>query len=354
MPASAEPTAREREYVIGLLNDGLSTGRLSAEEHSQRIGQLVRLRTGAELRALVSDLQPVELRATVRRTSNRERLAGVILAVVVLAFGAGVLVEHFVPLATGPSANAPAANAPAAPATTSPTYGAAYKAPGLFCSDPGVQANYPPTIKNQPVTPDSYAWDGNFTPWLPGDAVLPASPSPSYLEDLGTVQALDDATFLLHLAWVGNDYRFSGITLSCIRSYDNAFQWRSGSVKSSGVPAISTLFNGNYTIVAARSPTGTCWYVLDVMFPDSRAHEFPTEYMDHLDERTFPLLSVSSITAEGAPAPGEYAATGPADACSASAAKQLNWLPARPVPAQLSGDPTATDVGSDPPYPIPG
>ena len=62
-PASA-PTAgvkasdADREHVIGVLREAFAEGRLTAEEHSARVGQAYSARTYAELAAVSADLPP--------------------------------------------------------------------------------------------------------------------------------------------------------------------------------------------------------------------------------------------------------------------------------------------------------
>ena len=55
-PSGVKASDADREHVIGVLREAFAEGRLTAEEHSVRVGQAYSARTYAELAAVSADL----------------------------------------------------------------------------------------------------------------------------------------------------------------------------------------------------------------------------------------------------------------------------------------------------------
>jgi hypothetical protein len=94
---------REREYTVGLLRGHWLSGRLTAEEFEQRVGEACRARFAADLwqalRWLPVDTPPVPPAAPAKSASGGASLAFAIAALCVLFFSFGLLFFLALPLA---------------------------------------------------------------------------------------------------------------------------------------------------------------------------------------------------------------------------------------------------------------
>jgi hypothetical protein len=332
--------ARARRQAVARLNDGFRRGQLTADELAARLDAVYRALSAAELETVTSDLTDLSTPVP-RRASTRDvllvGLAGLFI-VALLAAGALKLSRHAGRLAVLTTSTTTGPHTASAPVP---------RGPGPLCTDQSYMARFSPVTSNYPddgrkelVSPSSYPWDDTLRPWVPGGmAYLPAAPTPSYLQDLDTVRALTNAAFVLHMAWYANQYRFDNVTLACLAVYDPTFGWRDERAASTSSTWISTAFGGNYSVVAARSPTGTCWYLLNILQPDPP--QGSNSSLTPQDERLFPELG--GPFGQGG---GEFSATGTARSCSAAQAfRGLAWLPDEPLPPQLNQLP-----GSQPAY----
>ena len=287
----------DRDHAIGILNNGVAIGQLTPEEHAKRLQDALTAKTLSDLDGLTGDLwNPVRKQ---RWLSRRRGVVAVGLAGLVVA-GVGVLVANAVhtPAHLGSSTT-----------TQSPTRdGVVPPQPdvaGRFCQS--MIANH---AENSTANPSGITPGSNL---IGQSLIVQPGTSPSVLKDLATYQALVAATHVVQQAWQGNGYQYSGITLACLGDYSSGFKWVSATVSSNGPTTVSTLFTDHHSLLAARSATGNCWYLLNVMSRDD------------------PI-----IQSDGLPSYGLFSAMGPGSHCSASASPGYAlWQQDNPLPPQL-------------------
>jgi len=288
----------DRDRAIDILNNGLAIGQLTPEEHAKRIQDALTAKTLSDLDRLTGDL-----RKPVHQQGWLSRRRGVVALGLVglLVAGAGVLANalHMPPHVVSSSTT----QTPAQNGFVQPQPGVA----GRFCQSMAANHADNPTDNPSGITPESN---------LIGRFIVQPGTSPSVLKALATVQALVAATHVVQQAWQGNGYQYQGITLDCLGDYSSGFRWVSATVSSTGPTTVSTMFIGRHSLLAARSATGSCWYVLNVMSRDD------------------PI-----IQSDGLPSYGIFSAMGPGSRCSVSAAPGYGlWQQDNPLPPQLEGN----------------
>jgi hypothetical protein len=149
-------------------------------------------------------------------------------------------------------------------------------------------------------------------PWGTQTILGPAHPSSDYVQDLGTVQSLTNATRVVQMAWQKNGYQYEKLTINCLSAYDSHFRWVPANAPSKGPGIVSVSYVDRHSLLAARSASGACWFELNVMGPGD-----PVIVQDDLQS------------------PGVFFAKGGAP-CTANAAPPLaDWELANPLPPQL-------------------
>jgi hypothetical protein len=304
--AQLRATDADRDNAIGILNEALPSGRLTADEHSTRVEAALRARTMGELRELTKDLVPA-------MTVRKRRLHWMIPAVVALAVGGVVLgLEGTSSTAHRSSPNSPQSTTLTTPTIlTTPTTNDGFVQPqpslaGKFCRSLLASQKADPLEGGQlGLGPDS-------NPWGNQPVGLPTNPSTAYRSDLAAVRSLSNATSVVQLAWQKNGYQYTQLTTKCLGAYDNLFRWVSAGDVSNGPDDISVIYSDRHSLVAARSGTGTCWYELNVMGPGD------------------PVITNDNLQSYGV----FYAKGG--QSCSAGAApSDADWERGGPLPPQL-------------------
>jgi hypothetical protein len=289
----------DRDQAIGILNNGVAIGQLTAEEHAKRLQDALTAKTLSDLHQLTDDL-----RNPVRQQGWLSRRRGVVTVGLagLLVVGTGVLMTNSLHMPPHLVSSPTTTRSSAQDGFVQPQPGVA----GRFCQSMASNHTENPSGDPSGITPASNLI-GRFT-------VQPGT-SPSVLKDLAAYQALVAATHVVQQAWQGNGYQYPGITLTCLGDYSAGFTWVSATVSSTSPTTVSTAFTGHHSLLAARSATGSCWYVLNVMSTDD------------------PIIQT-----DGLPSYGIFSAIGQGSHCSASASPGYGlWQQDDPLPPQLEG-----------------
>jgi len=160
------------------------------------------------------------------------------------------------------------------------------------------------------VNPSGVSADSN--PWGPQVTVAPNA-STSTLDDLAAVQSASNGTSVIQQAWQTNGYQYAGLSIACLNGYDLAFHWVAATSNSANPTEISTSFTSEHSLLAVRSATGTCWYVLNVMTSGD------------------PIIDADDLQSYGV-----FSAIGPGSRCAAVKAPGYGlWQSMDPLPPQL-------------------
>ncbi len=272
-----------RDRAVELINDAVAMGRLTTEEGEQRVRRALSAKTIGELLDLTDDLPGEGLltRTTIRSRAFRLGVLGLVGAALIVVF---LLLFTKQATTTGPP--------PLPPTSTSTSTSAPAPLPhqiiGEFCRNAAaaVAANpLAPTYGTRPDTPP------------------PSTDYPSLTPDVQTAISLDNAKDVVNTVQAGNITPFDDISLTCLGDFDSHFAWVSGSAASPGPTTISIALSKSYDVLAAKSTSGTCWFLLWTQ----DAGAVPTSWQIKV--------------------PGAYWSDSEVSSCSASAASAQNvWL----------------------------
>jgi hypothetical protein len=298
--ATLRASDEDRDATIRVLNDAASVGRLTTEEHADRVETALRAQTLGDLAALTADLAP----PTTRRTFPIRRLVlGAIVIIVAAVSGDLIVAQH------GTSA--------AIQTTTSAPSPSGSSSDGFVQSQPSVAGKFCNALlasqKRDPSGPSAIGTSPTSDPWGTQTLIVPSHPSTRYVQDFAAVQSLANATSVVQMAWQKNGYQYAQLTTQCLSAYDSHFRWNAPVDPSTGVGVISVSYADRHSLVAAKSASGTCWYELNVMGPGD-----PVIVQDNLPSYGV-FIAKSSTT------------------CAASAAlSSADWESPDPLPPQLT------------------
>jgi hypothetical protein len=240
-------TDAERDQALSLLNQAASGGVLTSEQHAARAHRVLAARTLRDLRAVTDDLAPGGLFPT--RYRHRTRFRTLVVALVLAGLIAMVLFVYSLSVSTATTVVVPVH--PTLSPQTIPFPPSPSTSVGVFCRN--------------------VAAGRRARPPAPSDGIAPTSPSqetgvhvqsPSAQPDVATVQSLAGAAAVTTLVAQSNQSDFVGIPLTCLRRVDSNFTWVPGSDTSAGPGSISIGLHQGYAVLAALSPSRTCWYLL--------------------------------------------------------------------------------------------
>jgi Domain of unknown function (DUF1707) len=296
-------TDADRDNAIGILNESLPSGRLTADEHSIRVEAALRARTMGELSDLTEDLVPPRT-GHERRAPWTTAIAAAIVALAALGLVFGLEGK------SGPShTNTPSA-AKGTTLTTPQTNGSFVQPQpslaGKFCQSLSTSQ------KSDHSTAGILGLGPNSNPWGNQPLGLSEDPSAAYLSDLKAVQSISNATLVVQMAWQKNGYQYAQLSTGCLAAYDSNFRWVPAGDVSNGPSAVSVTYSDRHSLIAARSDSGTCWYELNVMGPGD------------------PVIAADDLQSYGV----FYAKGG--QSCAAGAApSDADWERGGPLPPQL-------------------
>jgi Domain of unknown function (DUF1707) len=300
---STRATDRDRDACVDVLNDALVSGRLKPTQHEARVGAAMTATTLADLDALTRDLVPIS-----RKDSSEQTVRpAVVIVALIAALGIGAVlytIKNGNPrlVVIPPQEIAPRVTTPTAITTTTVDPSLI----GKFCNQLATAAGHDPQVSQQTgISPNSTP-----TQFEISRLNLPADPSPALLANVNTFVSLSNATVVIVDAETAN---YTEPNLTCLTNYDSAFTWLSADSPSTSASAISvSLLSDHGFLVAARSASGDCWYILN---PDPAT------------AKSFGL----------GPAPGiSYAETEDAS-CSATSASSQDFWETGYTPPQLTG-----------------
>jgi hypothetical protein len=297
--ATLRASDEDRDTTIRVLNDAASVGRLTTEEHADRVERALRAQTLGDLAALTTDLAP----STTRRGWPGQRLILGALVLMAAAVTGDLVVTHH------PTS--------AAPQTTSAPSPTGASSDGFVQPQPSVAGKFCAALlaaqKSDPSAPSVLGTSPTSDPWGTQTFIVPTHPSTRYVQDFAAVQSLANATSVVQMAWQKNGYQYTQLTTQCLSAYDSHFRWNASSDPSTGVGVISVSYADRHSMVAAMSASGTCWYELNVMGPGD------------------PVIAQDDLQSYGV-----FYAKG-TTTCAASAAPPLSdWESPDPLPPQLT------------------
>jgi len=253
-PARTSGTLRasddDRDATIGVLNEAVTVGRLTADEHADRVESALRAQTLGELSVLTTDLAS----PTARLRVSMPRVVVAVLVVIVAAV-TGVLV---------------ASQGTSSPIQTTRNQSAS-PSDGFVAAEPSLAGRFCRGLlasrRSEPSGPSVLGTGPASDPWGTQTIIVPTQPSTRFLQDFAAVRSLENATSVVQMAWQKNGYQYSQLTPQCLTAYDSHFQWQSSADPSAGAGAVSVSYADRHSLLAARSDSGTCWYELNVMGP---------------------------------------------------------------------------------------
>ena len=291
----------DRDATIQTLNESVAVGRLTPEEHAERVEAALRAKTAGDLSVLTRDLV---LPVSRRPRSMMRRLLLPLLVVLVAAVTTGSILA-----VSGTSTTSPATSLTTSQATRSSSDGFVQPEPsvaGRFCR--GLLTSQRADRSVAGVLGTAPGSD----PWGTQTLIVPAHPSPTFVQDFATVQSLENATSVVQMAWQKSGYQYSELTLACLSAYDSHFHWIPAGDSSNGSSDISVSYSDRHSLLAAKSASGTCWYELNVMGPGD------------------PVIAQDDLQSYGV-----FFSKGGARCAADAASSYADWELADPLPPQL-------------------
>ncbi|HLN16154.1 MAG TPA: DUF1707 domain-containing protein [Acidimicrobiales bacterium] len=250
---------RDRDLALDFLNAGVAEGRLTPEQHGARTDDILRAKTFGDLDNVIKDL--TDYRFATSPDVPRRKLRPAVLAIALsgaLALGALLFALVLVLSRGTPSVTVVVHNRLEPPPTTAVPRPVANA--GAFCTQLDEARATNPGLPSESAVGPPASYQAALSQWQSY-----TSTDPSFPQDVYTVQSVMNASKTMNALLQSNGRPPSP---TCLSAYDSNFMWLPAAQASTAASAISLqVIDANDFVVAARSPSGTCWLEATVNSP---------------------------------------------------------------------------------------